>query len=344
MSSTLKIKAPGKLFLFGEYGVLARGLAIVAAVERGAYASYFGAQNQYQMITQGGQALAFGEGDEALPRAVLKAAGLGDERLKTLSTDVQEMFQGASKLGLGSSAASTAALVVLLSELEGIERTTDARFAWAFEAHRDLQGGRGSGADVAASMYGGLISYRLEAPQAPFPALNVEDANADAHAASQRYAHIKPLRWPKGLRVEAVWLGEPAKSTALIGQIERGLAHDPARVMGALAQADELAAAAAAAMEAGDISALCALVERADQAMGDLGELVEAPIIVEAHRALRAHLQGTGLVTKPSGAGGGDFSLIFGDQERPWDEVLATLPQGCAHLPMRFNVSGARAL
>lgn len=340
MSSLLKIKAPGKLFLFGEYGVLARGLALVAAVERGAYASSVSDQNQYQMITQGGQALAPGEGDEALPRAVLKAAGLGDERLKTLSTDVQEMFQGDSKLGLGSSAASTAALVTLLSELEETAKTLDARFAWAFEAHRALQGGRGSGADVASSLYGGLISYRLEAPQAPFPALSVEDVSE----ASQRYAHIKPLRWPKGLRIEAVWLGEPAKSTALIGQVERGLAHDAVGVMGALAHADELATLAAAAMETGDISALCALVERADQAMGGLGELVEAPIIVEAHRALRAHLEGTGLVTKPSGAGGGDFSLIVGEQGQPWDEVLETLPQGCAHIPMRFNAPGARSL
>lgn len=340
MSSSLKIKAPGKLFLFGEYGVLARGLALVAAVDRGAYALRVNGQDQYQMITQGGRMLTPNEGDEALPRAVLAAASLGDERLKTLSTDVQEMFQGDSKLGLGSSAASTAALVTLLSELEGIAKTPDERFVWAFEAHRALQGGRGSGADVASSIYGGLISYRLDAPQAPFPALELDD-DMERGALRPGYADIKPLSWPERLRVEAVWLGEPAKSTSLIGQVERGLARDQDAVMRSLARADALATDAAAAIRLSDVDELCALVERADHAMEELGELVKAPIIVSAHRALRAHLQGTGLVTKPSGAGGGDFSLIFGAQDQPWEESLAALPQGCVHIPMRFNWPGA---
>lgn len=340
MSSELKIKAPGKLFLFGEYGVLARGCSIVAAVDRGAYALRVSEQTQYQMITRDGVASLSNPADEALPRAVLAAASLGEEHIKTLSTDVQEMFQGASKLGLGSSAASSAALVTLLSELEGIAKTPEARFAWAFEAHRDLQGGRGSGADVASSIYGGLISYRLEAPQAPFPALELAD-DVDPGELTPGYARIKQLNWPQDLRVEAVWLGEPAKSTSLIGQVERGLERDRAALMRSLARADALATDAAAAISSSDISGLCALVERADEAMEELGALVEAPIIVKAHRDLRARLQGTGLVTKPSGAGGGDFSLIFGHQAQPWEEVLATLPLGCVHIPMRFNSPGA---
>ena len=63
-----------------------------------------------------------------------------------------------SKRGLGSSAATAVALVASLLALGGIEGE-DLRLATyplAIAAHRNFQGGRGSGYDVAASCFGGL--------------------------------------------------------------------------------------------------------------------------------------------------------------------------------------------
>ncbi|MFZ4616635.1 MAG: hypothetical protein ACOYM2_10640 [Rectinemataceae bacterium] len=63
-----------------------------------------------------------------------------------------------SKRGLGSSAATAVALVASLLALGGLEDEglRLATYPLAIAAHRNFQGGRGSGYDVAASCFGGL--------------------------------------------------------------------------------------------------------------------------------------------------------------------------------------------
>lgn len=334
----MRFFAPGKLFLFGEYGVLACGESIVAATQRGVWVNHDPAQRGYRVVDHRGE---LESAELALPEAVAKIGGVSDAMLGTLTADVSAMFHGGEKLGLGSSAASTAALVEAMASLSGAQHSAYERFLWAFKAHRRLQGGRGSGADVASSIYGGVISYRLTQPQAPFPALRGFEDTADIEDDDQP-ALITALSWPKGLRVEAIWLGKPASSTALIGRIERGLELQPDAMIGVLSQADAIASRARQCFEQGDVESILGCVRAADACMSLLGAQVGAPIIVDGHRRLRERLAQTGLYTKPSGAGGGDFSLIFGPRgAKAWDEVLMSLPEGCRWVPLEFGVQGA---
>ena len=62
------------------------------------------------------------------------------------------------KLGLGSSAALTVALAGAIHAHAGRGAPVAGRL---IAAHRRMQGGRGSGLDVAASLTGGAIGYRL---------------------------------------------------------------------------------------------------------------------------------------------------------------------------------------
>ncbi len=68
---------------------------------------------------------------------------------------------GVRKLGLGSSAATAACAVGAVLEMAGLPIAThrDLAFSLAESAHRAWQGGAGSGADVAAAVYGGVLQF-----------------------------------------------------------------------------------------------------------------------------------------------------------------------------------------
>ena len=66
--------------------------------------------------------------------------------------------QSGKKLGLGSSAAIIVALVAAIKNCDDPEKIK----LLTHKAHKQLQGGLGSGADVATSLFGGLIKYQQE--------------------------------------------------------------------------------------------------------------------------------------------------------------------------------------
>jgi phosphomevalonate kinase len=308
----MRASAPGKLMLFGEYAVLAGGISIVAAVRASVHATLRPDPTGYATI---GPDLS---ADTTLPRLAIEATGAPAAWLDRLSCDVRAMFHGDDKLGLGSSAASTVALVKLLRAAQGLPDDPMATFRAAAHAHRLLQRGRGSNADVAASAFDDRITYQLDAPQAPFPALGPLPPEV-------AITRLPPLP----LTVHAIWLGAPASSTQLIGRIEQALAN-PA-TMAALHALDQSARRAADAIRAADPAALLHEVRRSDQALEDLGAASHAPIITPAHRDLRAWIAthgATTAATKPSGAGGGDFSLLFTTDPTP----PADLPTSCRYL------------
>ncbi|MBA2665035.1 MAG: hypothetical protein H0U74_22300 [Bradymonadaceae bacterium] len=299
--------APGKLFLFGEYAVLSGGQAIVTAVDRRVFATRHMAASVYR---------AHGTEGLALPRLVLEAVE-STARVEHLETDVRALFDGPNKLGLGSSAASTVALcaAVLAYEAEG-KLDRDAVFRASFAAHCRLQRGRGSGGDVACSTYGGTLAYSMSEPW-------------------------RPLQTPQALELRAIWTGESASSTALVDCVEQARKARPAEIERALSAIADVADQASDAIEDAAWSELIALFALGDDAMERLGIASEAPIITARHRALRTLAGRYGAVVKPSGAGGGDFSLAVGEQV-DWEGFAQELPNGCQLMDLALGAHGVR--
>lgn len=332
--------APGKLFLFGEYAVLAGGSCVVAAVDRRVHAMLMTTGTDYRL-----EGARIDEAN-ALPEAVISQLGarLADGcRLERLATDVGELYEatedGMEKLGLGSSAASAVALVAVCAGDDGTDDEGRQHiFEDAFAAHRRLQGGRGSGADIAASCFGGVLGYRLLAPPEPFSDLGL--ASRIEATISLEHAELRAdLELPEGVRIEPIWLGRPAKSTSFVGRCEQALSANPGVVPAQLAHIGELADAALEALVGADARALIELVAQADDALDELGRLIEAPIVTDAHRRLRAHAAGCGVRVKPSGAGGGDFSLAVGPADASWRGFFDELPVGLRHIPLAFGAN-----
>jgi phosphomevalonate kinase len=159
---TLACTVPGNLLIAGEYAVLEPGgLGITAAMERRAR---FRARESAELEVVGrwaGAEARWSEGrveGSPLFAAVVNAACAARSRPRVLvEVDSTAFFASPDrKLGYGSSAAVAAGLVaVLLRAMEGEPPAADRVFAAALAAHRAFQGGRGSGYDVATSVYGG---------------------------------------------------------------------------------------------------------------------------------------------------------------------------------------------
>lgn len=315
--------APGKLFILGEYAVLAGGWSLVCAMDRFVQIKrHDGAPRGYRV--EGADFAA----SDTLPRAVLRHAGVDEGELDFLLADVRELYHRGEKLGLGSSAASTAALLEALAP----ERAPMERFAMAFAAHREIQNGRGSGGDIAAACFRGMLAYRLTSPQPPFPLLEQDMTRGEDAAGVARIASLDML--PEQLRIEAVWTGAPASSTELIGRVEATLEKQPEASRDALERIARCAEDGISALEARDVALFVEVIDRADEAMAALGTLCQAPISTPLHRALAERAREFGVACKPSGAGGGDFSLLVGERACDWEALLRTLPRGGEHIAL----------
>jgi phosphomevalonate kinase len=281
------VAAPGKVFLLGEYAVLEGAPAVVSAVGRYAVAQFIpGNEPESDFVALAVRGALEGIGDVAA--ALPDGSVMVDS--KAFSTDGR-------KLGLGSSAAVTAASVAAVMELAGLSVASNLElcFSIAENAHRLAQGGLGSGADVAASVHGGLIQYRR--PPGGYPI-------------------VESLRHPPGLKIVVFAEAKSASTPELVRAVQEFAELDGSGYMSMLRPLKEAAEAFAESFAAGKVSALIAAARTFQTALGELGARAKIPIITtrfELAADLAINLDG---VAKPSGAGGGDVGVgLFPNEE-----------------------------
>ena len=294
--SALEAFAPGKLFVIGEYAVLAGGRALVAAVDAGIACRVERAASWRLAAPDLG---VEGPLDAALADApLLAAAAIRAREEFRLDAPLSFTVRGAtvssrSKHGLGGSAASVVAILAAAAASAGIDvesQSARARlFSIAFDTHRRHQRGRGSGADVAASVYGGWLEYALgeggpKAPKAP------------------KAPMIAAAALPAGFCLAAVWSGVASDTAGAIRSFDSASASPLAAIL------DEFWGA----VDRQDRGAMLSAIDAYGAALQDLQDLRDidggAPgtrRIAELVRIAR----GDGVAAKGSGAIGGDCAI-----------------------------------
>ena len=197
-------------------------------------------------------------------------------------------------LGLGSSAAVTATLTALLARLRG-----DAFDLLALHqaAHRTILAvqKRGSGADLAASLAGGMVAYTPTTDTAP------------------ARISVLPLP-PTGLSLR--YAGYKTPTAEVLAQIAARAAADPQRYQDLYARMGENSAATIAAIERDDWPDAYRLLNGYQTLMAALGvcDAVQAVHLATAYPYAHA--------VKISGSGLGDCILAFADTPPPQHQAV----------------------
>ncbi len=163
MDSKISASAPGSLMLLGEHAVLHGHRAMVCAIDQRMNVFLTPRDDQKVVIKS---ALGFYESDllELIPhdsfKFVLNAiADWRDFLPQGFTLEIESDFS--ADIGFGSSSAVTVATHAVLMEFAGRSFCKDVLFDKALKTIRDVQG-RGSGADVAAAVFGGVVLYRAD--------------------------------------------------------------------------------------------------------------------------------------------------------------------------------------
>ncbi len=286
------ISAPGKVFLAGEYAVLAGHPAVVAAVNRRARGRFVAhAEPSTPLVAEALRAVRehlAPVGIEPPPGApLIDSSALSDSGTQGGTIDGPL----GNKLGIGSSAAAAAVAVGALLEAAGRDAEAERflTFTLADRAHRAAQGGRGSGGDVAAAVFGGVISFQRPADAEPV---------------------IQPLGPVPGELV-LFSAGPPRATVEGIRGAEALAGRNPDRYHCLMREIGAAADGLLRAWQAADRPAVVQAIRASGLALDALARNAELPIWTEPVRAAANLAQELGGAAKPSGAGGGDVGLAF---------------------------------
>jgi phosphomevalonate kinase len=138
----------GKLVLVGEYAVLDGAPAIVAAVDHGVRCRW--SPGSPQIVTPN---------DDRFARAALAAVDAPDG---VWTFEDQRSTQTSGKVGFGGSAAAVVAAVRCALAVTGASWSDEQLFSSCADVHHRVQGS-GSGIDVAAATFGGVLRFQAGA-------------------------------------------------------------------------------------------------------------------------------------------------------------------------------------
>ena len=345
--NSVQVSAPGKLMLIGEYAVLDGASALVMAVDRRVHVSISRAAAQPGKLTAPqlgidrapmaivngtlccrGRARKLPALTARMLPAIMRELGRHPGEIVDLDLviDSGELFESGAgapvKLGLGSSAAVSAALAVALEAWFESRLTApdpERRLRRWLPVYRGALASTASGADLAASFFGGLNVFRgsLDAPS------------------------CQPVKWPSGLLWRAIWVGQAAQTTDYVGAWERWKLAEPASAQDMGRRLGRVARDAVGSL--GDAAALIEHCAEYADLLDAMGTAMGRQVMSAPHRRLAELGKKCGVVYKSCGAGGGDLGIALSTEParlRAFDKRVAD----CHGVPLNLDVSTVGAV
>ena len=327
-------RAPGKLYIAGEYAVVEPGhRAVLVAVNRfitvritpcspaGGYAGTIRSQlydtgsRPWRHRPQDGLAEAVGGDDDYVISAIRVVEALvaeGGGRLGSFNLGISSELDEADgrKLGLGSSAAVTVATVRAVAGFYGLSLEDSRVYKLAMLASDAVQP-IGSGGDIAASAVTGWVDYA--SPD------RVWLRRARQRAGAGGMSDLVEADWPglsvrrlppPSLRLQVGWTGAPASTPALVADVQtRSHGADDYTVF--LRDSQDCLARLITAIEDDDVARIMRQIARNRALLAGLSRIGGRTIeTTELSRLVEIALD-HGATAKSSGAGGGDCGIAL---------------------------------
>lgn len=351
----IETRAPGKLFIAGEYAVVEPGQpAVLIAVDRcitvrlteseGAgriHSSEYGQAPVVWRREDDGEHIIV---DERPFDYVLSAISTVEElrsgrgaspRYFDLEISSELNDSDGRKFGLGSSAAVTVATIAALDEFYRLGLTLTERFKLAVLATIAIST-KASGGDLAASTFGGWIRYSSPdraALHAHREAHGVVSAMSCPEWAGCSARRVTP---PSSLDLLVGWTGSPASTEHLVTRVhtprERTdesssesspAAQKPRPLVSFAAESHTLVDDLVAAFDADDAEASLTTIRSVRALLRRLSDSTGSLIETEALHDLCEIAETHGAAAKPSGAGGGDCGIALAHSHTEAQTILS---------------------
>lgn len=329
---TFSIRVPGKLMIAGEYAVLeANCKGIVVAVDRyiTAYISY-SQENRLSLPQLGLEDITWNIKDGKVkfsvedPRLtfIQNSISVVSQYLKekyielkafNLRIDSQlNNVESGKKYGLGSSAAIVVAVISSILTIQGLayERyKLDEIFKLSVIAHLKTQGS-GSGADIAAAVYGGWLQYSSYSAQWVLDKLEQGIKISDLIDKPWPNLFIANITPPTLLEIAVGWTQEIASTKSMIESVYNFRKADPHSYNEFLRESQISVEALIESFKENNVEEAINNLRQNRKALLKLGEQAELEIETDKLKKLCSIAEDFGS-GKQSGAGGGDCGIAF---------------------------------
>lgn len=306
--TSYEASAPGTIMFFGEHAVLRNKLAIAGATNQRLKIRLTPRKDKHITINSSlgnyKTTLDTLEGEKPFHFILQTIMHCKDKLMHGFDLKVTSQFSHA--VGLGSSAAVVAATLCTLHQWLGLALDKNDLFIAARNIIQKTQG-HGSGADVAASIYGGLITYRMD------PLL------------IEKLDHLP--------EVDLVYTGYKTSTSEVIDAVNTRVNRKPERYAELFSVMSTCTAKAIQAINAQDWPLLAQLMQEHhlyQAALGTSDKMIDKLISAakEDKNILAAKISGSGL---------GDCIVTLGNVSQPelFDEIL-----GATIIPITLSEAG----
>ncbi len=327
----INIKVPGKLMIAGEYAVLEKNQkCIVAAVNKYVEGSiepsiknqlflpdlkledvFFEIKDGNVEFSIEDLRLSFLKNSISVVVRFLKENSI---ELIPFKLSIKSQLDDASsgkKYGLGSSAAIVVAAVSSILALHNKDEflKPDTIFKLSAIAHLKTQG-NGSGADIAAGVYGGWLEYSAFDSKWLLNELESSDKIKDIVEKPWRNLIIRKLTPPSELKLAVGWTKETASTSPMIQKAESFKKENPNIYKEFLKESSIAVANLIKAFNDNSFEDSISSLSENRKALKNFGEKAYIPIETKKLTALCSIGEQYGSA-KSSGAGGGDCGIAF---------------------------------
>lgn len=329
-NSSVTVKVPGKIMVAGEFAVLEPyQKLVVMAVDRYVYADIqASSENELTLPSFNLVSLPWNwkdntvtiHTDDTRVNFVKEAMKhtlnyLNEHAIEitpfSLSIKSELDDESGKKYGLGSSAAVVTSVVsAILNYFLPLKPADTIIFKLAAISHVSIQG-NGSGADIAAATYGGILQY--SSFRADWLLNELEKANNLTELVERKWKYftVKPVTFPNDLEIRIGWTGSPASTSNLVNQVLALKETKPIIFETFRADSEAAVSKFISGMDSDNLSHLFTGVKENRQALVTVGQkadiALETPLLTILSD-LAEKYEGVG---KQSGAGGGDCGIAF---------------------------------
>lgn len=333
-------KAPGKLYIAGEYAVLEQDCpAILVAVNQfvrvsitksktstGLIHSRQYSQDSIHWVRQGSK-MVIDNRDNPF-EYILAAISFTEQycieqgiKMKVYDLHVNSDLDSADgkKFGLGSSAAVTVATVKAILHFYGVKMSNELVYKLSAISHYSVQG-NGSAGDVAASVYGGWLAYQTFDKK--WLKLQLETNNlSDVVNEAWPGLKVELLTPPKDMKLMIGWSQKPASTSRLVDETNANKAALNMEYKNFLSASRACVLKIIAGFEANDIAMIKEQIRANRKLLQHFAKINQIAIEIPRLTKLIKIAESYGGAAKTSGAGNGDCGIVITDSETDLDAL-----------------------